>query len=44
MKTPPSIKDHKNKTPILVWLITWLITPLVIVGILKLLNFLDGAP
>jgi hypothetical protein len=44
MKAPSSPKDHKNKTHFLVWLITWLITPFVIVGILKLLNFLDGAP
>jgi hypothetical protein len=44
MQTPPSPKDRTNKTHFLVWLITWLITPLVIVGILKLLNFLGGAP
>ena len=44
MRTPPSLKDRTNKTHFLVWLITWLITPLVIVGILKLVSFLDGAP
>ncbi len=44
MQTPPSPKARTNTTHFLVWFITWLITPLVIVGILKLLNFLNGAP